>query len=1092
MATVANGRLHVEVTKKDPCKICGAAKQCQVSEDGAVARCYRKADGAYESKSGADGRAYHLHRLREDYSYEGNGRSSEPRQPRDPKPDKGIPLAAPEVRHEVYTALLGKCWLHEPNRVNLRKRGLTDDQMERSQYKTLVQKTHAELAEKMEANFSRETLLSVPGFFVNDRGTLTIACMPGLLIPVRGSDGRIGGLKSRPDKKMSGGAKYFWVSSKTHGGPSPGAQIHVPLGSPEKADVWRITEGELKADVAWAKSGIPTLSAPGATIWRPILPILEAAGCRTVRLAFDADAWTNPDVAKALAACYAKLIADGYEVELERWPATFEEKDTKGIDDALVAGVPIEVLTGEAARAAVVEAAGSIPDGSADPTEQVVTSRTDEIRAKAHALLEADGADFATLLRDKSLLKDLAWLKAKDPGEFGALKSDLKGLKHFSSRDFDEALKHYKPEKPPRDNDAGAGKYSYMDTGVNILVRIMLDEGGFAVEFLSRFSARITEAITYDDGAEKRKFLKIAAKIQDVPGEHEAEIPADQYEGMGWVLSEFGPGAVILPGRNIKEYLRHGIQELSLPIPEKTIYEHTGWREDRGDWKYLHAGGAIGPEGTDLSVAVGLKGSLANFVLPDPPTGEARRRAIQASLGILRLGRPDRPMSRGVAAAMVAVPYRAAIRQANFSLQLNGTSGAFKSSVAALSQQHFGAALNCRLGLPASWSSTANRLEFLMHEAKDALLVIDDFVPGGSSRDVDDAHKTAERVFRAQGNNQGRQRLNSDGTPKPDRPPRGLVISTGEDKARSKSANARTLPLRFRKEDVAKGVVGTIDPEILSECQADADAGLYAASMAAFVQWLASDYEGACRRLEARSLELRPLATNPGDHGRLPDIMADLFAAFELFVDFALDSGAVTDVEAATYRDTVWDGLKEAAAEARDEHEEESDAGTLFVSLITAALASGHVYLADPKGKEVTEDLRAACGWRQVLKWQGNDIGQVPEWEPGPNASRIGWTDGTFVFLEPKLSYGIARRYSEQQGGSFPILPASLWKLLGDQKRLAMVDPRNKSEGKGRLTYRKQLEGQQHNVIVLRCSEFWPEDGESQTEDGPEETEVAF
>ena len=71
----------------------------------------------------------------------------------------------------------------------------------------------------------------VPGFYVAERDGRrwwSLAGAAGLLIPVRNLDGHIVALKVRADDPGDG-PKYTTISSAKHGGPSPGAQVHVPL-----------------------------------------------------------------------------------------------------------------------------------------------------------------------------------------------------------------------------------------------------------------------------------------------------------------------------------------------------------------------------------------------------------------------------------------------------------------------------------------------------------------------------------------------------------------------------------------------------------------------------------------------------------------------------------------------------------------------------------------------------------------------------------------------------------------------------------------------------------------------------------------------
>src|SRR5262249_29587763 len=159
------------------------------------------------------------------------------------------------------------------------------------------------------------------GFYIAKRDGQcwgSIAGAAGLLIPVRNLDGPIVALKVRANDPGDG-PKYTTISSAKHGGPSPGAQVHVPLHDGPYGDTVRLTEGELKADIATALSGLLTVSIPGVALWRKVLPVLQLLQPRQVRLAFDADWRTNPYVARALAHGAFALVKAGYAVQVEDW-----------------------------------------------------------------------------------------------------------------------------------------------------------------------------------------------------------------------------------------------------------------------------------------------------------------------------------------------------------------------------------------------------------------------------------------------------------------------------------------------------------------------------------------------------------------------------------------------------------------------------------------------------------------------------------------------------------------------------------------------------------------------------------------------------
>jgi Domain of unknown function (DUF927) len=162
---------------------------------------------------------------------------------------------------------------------------------------------------------------------------------------------------------------------------------------------------------------------------------------------------------------------------------------------------------------------------------------------------------------------------------------------------------------------------------------------------------------------------------------------------------------------------------------------------------------------------------------------------------------------------------------------LAGETGVGKTVVAGLCQQHYGAGFSDR-NLPGSWASTANANEGLAFTTKDALIVLDDFAPTGTRADVARYNKDADRIFRAQGNSSGRQRMKSDSTLRNSKPPRGLILSTGEDVPRGKSLRARVFILELSPK--------ALDWERVTRCQQDANEGLYAQAMAGYLQWLAT------------------------------------------------------------------------------------------------------------------------------------------------------------------------------------------------------------------------------------------------------------
>jgi hypothetical protein len=232
--------------------------------------------------------------------------------------------------------LLQQLTLSAAHNESLIHRGFTPETIHTNGYRSLPLKGRGALARAVSDHFGEAITRTIPGLYVQtngDRSWWTLAGTPGLIIPVRNPDGQIIALKLRADDDAAH-SRYSTLSSRAHGGPGPGAHIHVPLHDGLATQTVRVTEGELKADVAQQRTGILTLALPGVSSWRPVVPILRAFGVQTVLIAFDSDWRINPHVASALTRTAKTLTDEGFNVQLEAWPTAWG----KGIDDVLASG----------------------------------------------------------------------------------------------------------------------------------------------------------------------------------------------------------------------------------------------------------------------------------------------------------------------------------------------------------------------------------------------------------------------------------------------------------------------------------------------------------------------------------------------------------------------------------------------------------------------------------------------------------------------------------------------------------------------------------------------------------------------------------
>jgi hypothetical protein len=433
---------------------------------------------------------------------------------------------------------------------------------------------------------------------------------------------------------------------------------------------------------------------------------------------------------------------------------------------------------------------------------------------------------------------------------------------------------------------------------------------------------------------------------------------------------------------------------------------------------------------------VQLPHELARYQLPAPPEGDRLAEAVDASLRLLTLG-PARvivPLYLGV--------WRAVLGPADFSLYVAGPSGVGKTELAALVQQHWGAALNSR-ALPSQWQSTTNSLEHVGSVTRDAVLVTDDFAPGDGGRDAAALYQAAARVLRAQGNQTGRQRLTRDGQLATTRSPGCLRVATGEDLPRGASILARILVLEVSP--------GEMDLKHLTPFQQDAEDGRYAAALSGYVRWLAGDFGRLRQEFRRRARQRREELHEASRHGRIADIRAQLEASYDVFLSFVSETGARSSAECAALREQAR-AVFEELAKQQAAHVAQLEPTARYLELLREALASGAAYLVDREGNPPSQ--AGAWGWRRA---GGGD------WRP--NGRCVGYLDNEELYLLPQAAYDVAHELLRADGDTLGVNERQLRRRLFERGLL-----RSTSEGRATYAVQRTLVGARRTVLHVSAA----------------------
>lgn len=586
---------------------------------------------------------------------------------------------------------------------------------------------------------------------------------------------------------------------------------------------------------------------------------------------------------------------------------------------------------------------------------------------------------------------------------------------------------------------------------------------------LANFQCRVVMDMEIDDGVEIRRETELEASVN-----HRQPrlfvVSSDEFPECKWATRELGHGAIIEPGSGIKDRLRHAIQSMSPDPPNVQIYAHTGWRKIDDQYVYLHADGAIGPNGKIDSILVRLTGGLERYKLPAPPTGEKLVEVTQKALALLDLA------PKHIMVPLLGATWSACLDEfapMNMTLYLEGPTGVFKTELAALVQGFYGKWDAQQL--PANFTSTSNALEKLASDAKDTLFVIDDYAPASSKRSAIQQQNTADRLLRNAGNRAGRQRMTANTSIRPTYEPRGFCLITGEQLPDGHSLMARSHIVRLSTDDRPY-----IDLATLTAAQRDRDQGVFAEAMAGYVQWLSNNPK-LCIGFKQRRTDFRKKIIDDwdttGSHSRTPHNVATLSCGFRLFLKYAIEIGAIT-IEDATRR---WEQAELVFRGALSDSEPgQTQASFLqhenpvhrFFELLTAALVSGkaHVLPLNPTLHSPSKH-RESLGWKRDVSgsnWyaSGDNVGWVDlDADPyDPDRPEQSWGD---IYLIPQAAIAAVHEMARKQGESWTMKAVSLWRMMREDRRIKDAESGRHS---CRITVGEDKE--RKRVIWLRASDI--------------------
>ena len=554
---------------------------------------------------------------------------------------------------------------------------------------------------------------------------------------------------------------------------------------------------------------------------------------------------------------------------------------------------------------------------------------------------------------------------------------------------------------------------------------------------LCNFVAWPIRDILKDDGLTTERYIEFQGILQGGSLLKSSKVSGKGFLEMKWLIEAWGVRAAIKP--RLEQEVRYALQLMAQAgIPESTIFTHLGWRKLKGSWVFLHAGGAVGSE----TVEVEISDRLRKYSLPEE-TGDLKE-ALEASLFLLELG-PKwimYPLYSLVWLTPLCEPLRLAGMEPSHVTYLWGTTGSFKSTLIALLLSHFGSFEP--KGLPANFRDTSKSIEEMAFQTKDTLLVVDDLYPAKDPRERAKLEGVLEYLTRNQGDRQGRGRLKSTINLMAGHPPRGLALCSGEIMPLSGSSLARNFVLHLLKED--------INQEKLT--QAQAQKALLPYAMKGYLEYLAPQLDSLSSQLLGDFEYLREQAKKESKtrtrHRRLDETVAFLHLGFQVFINYAVAQGALTQERADKHLQAAWKTLNEVADELAQMQEREEPTKRFFEALLELQTL-GRVYIA------TMEDVKPELA--------ENTLGTV----------KIGWgpdDKGVYYLLYGPAWEQVIRYLRTQEEG----LSLSKSSLLDSIEQKGLLD---RSQGERRVI-KKKIAGEQYRVLPVLERAFTLEEGENE------------
>lgn len=554
--------------------------------------------------------------------------------------------------------------------------------------------------------------------------------------------------------------------------------------------------------------------------------------------------------------------------------------------------------------------------------------------------------------------------------------------------------------------------------------------GGYLLHLRRRLRGDDGEVITDDAGEIQHEEADVAVPADSIrDGSWSWSLP---WPGLVWDLTTQGKGKALQAAMMVK------------PMPTEKIrrYTATGWRPNAADGTamFVHAGGAIGPDGPIQLDQVAIGGKLSVYSLREPAKDHAELTTTVAS-GL----DPLLELPAEILAPIIGFAFRSTLGAPRATVHLAGNPGSGKTAVVRTAALHWFAPDMHEDGRKSIFSALDKSGDSVigvlgaLADVRDLPTVMDDF------KGITGAEKLS--AFQSGiWNGADRTVGQRDGGQRTSREPAAGPFTTGEIGSAGSSAT-RAITIRVDGTSLASNpheLFVSLDDEVSRHAR-----GTIGAS---YLQWVAGRHRefldsmlnDDVERSTSRSWRLwaRGLDQEPGVRGRLARTASMCSTGWRALLTFLLDQDAITKQRA----DEIWQWAMAGIAQQLTQQDAIAvDGPKQLLDVISTALTTGQCYLSNRRGTEPDDnDI-----------WDPSVYGWSPRAGIGPNAGvaergqpiiwqsrgdRIGILTDDEVWLMPSATLAAARRLVLAAGETFPHSPVSLGSAMEGRGWLTAAD----------------------------------------------------